>query len=114
MGIKLQDKQVQSIAPAPGAYDPDFTKVVRNLPRFSIKQKLASGEIKSITPGPGIYEVHLKNKEAAPRFGFGTSSRDHKDVKNISPGPGAYKINVKVGEVPSYAIPNKPESSKFV
>lgn len=113
MGIKLEEAKEKISAPAPGAYNPDYTKVVRNLPRFSMKKKLNNGEFKSISPGP-VYEVHLKNKQAAPRFGFGTSTRDNKDMNTISPGPGAYKINVKVGEVPAYAIPNKPDTQKYV
>lgn len=65
-------------------------------------------------PGPGNYEAHMKNKTDAPKFGFGSSQRQPMGNKNDSPGPGAYRINSKVGDVPAYAIPNRPDEFKFI
>lgn len=64
-------------------------------------------------PGPGNYETHLKDKKAAPCYGFGTSTRVEKVKMNV-PGPGSYKINVTVGDVPGYAMPNRSADYKFV
>jgi hypothetical protein len=59
---------------------------------------------KSLSPGPAGYNVHLKNKKEAPKFGFGTSTRDQMGAgKHETPGPGAYKINSRVGDVPTYS-----------
>lgn len=65
------------------------------------------------SPAPGAYDVHLKNKSSAPNYGFGSSTRNP-DKGNGAPGPGAYKINVRVADVPTYAIPNKKEETKYV
>jgi len=42
----------------------------------------------SIVPGPGNYASSLADKRAAPRFGFGSSTRDKKDLNVTYPGPG--------------------------
>ena len=102
--------------PGAGTYDPDHSKVQKSAQKVTMKIKLqgAIGTGKSLSPGPGGYDVHLKNKKAAPQFGFGSSTRAAMGTKNISPGPGAYKINTTVGDVPAYAIPNRPDEHKYI
>ena len=68
---------------------------------------------KNMSPAPGAYDVHLNNKQAAPKFGFGSSTRAGEKGNNV-PGPGAYKINVRVADTPAYAIPGKKEEVKYV
>ena len=42
-----------------------------------MKIKLESSlDQKSNVPGAGAYEAHLKNKHDAPKYGFGSGSRD--------------------------------------
>ena len=67
-------------------------------------------------PGPGNYDFSQNDKKAAPRYGFGTSTRENASPqrKDIGPGPGAYKVNVKVGDVPAYAMPARTEAQKYV
>ena len=62
-----------------------------------MKSRFSTLSDKMNVPGPGSYESHLKNKQDAPRFGFGSSKRPALTT-NDSPGPGHYKINVKVAE----------------
>ena len=57
----------------------------------------------------------MGTKKAAPSYGFGSSTRDSGcKTKLNTPGPGAYKLRTSVGDVPSYAMPNRDESSKYV
>jgi len=115
MGQKIKpDKQTTEV-PGAGAYNPDITKVVRNLPQYSMKAKLGSSLVSgSKGPGPGNYESHLKNKRDAPKFGFGSSTRDGPKSKFDSPGPGAYRINSSVGDTAPYAIPGKKDEQKYI
>jgi len=57
-------------------------------------------------PGPGNYEAHLNNRKDAPKYGFGSSTRDEKIRLNV-PGPGSYKLNSSIGDVPAYSMPNR-------
>jgi hypothetical protein len=79
-----------------------------------MKARLSPAKETTKVPGPGNYEVHLKNKKAAPNFGFGSSTRGDMAAKTLGPGPGAYRINSKVADVPGYAIPNRPDAQKYV
>ena len=107
MGAKISPLKSATIVPAPGTYNPDASKVMKTLPRFSMKAKLGSSLVgNSFAPGPGNYEVHLKNKHAAPKFGFGSSKRVDMGSTSISPGPGSYAIASLVGNVPSYSKGN--------
>jgi hypothetical protein len=107
VGIKIAESKPTTDVPGAGHYNPDSSKVMKSLPRFSMKAKLGSSLVgNSFAPGPGNYEVHLKNKNAAPRFGFGSSKREGMGSKSISPGPGAYAIASTVGDVPSYSKGN--------
>lgn len=80
-----------------------------------MKQKLGSAliDVNNKNPGPGNYEASLNNKTAAPKFGFGSSTRN--DLKKLNtPGPGAYKLNSSVGDVPAYAMPNRSQEFKYI
>ena len=79
MGTKLKPLKPNTTVPAPGNYEPNHDKVLKSLPSYSMKVKLASvlvNEKGMKTPGPGNYNLHLNNKKAAPRFGFGSSKRE--------------------------------------
>lgn len=67
-------------------------------------------------PGPGTYNSNLNDKKAGAKYGFGTSTRENVSPKrnNQSPGPGAYKINSTVGDIPTYAMPNRPDEFKYI
>ena len=65
---------------------------------------------KSAVPGAGTYESSLKTKQEAPKYGFGSGTRDTGLRKLNVPGPGAYRLNSSIGDVPAYSMPNrKPE-----
>ena len=73
-------------------------------------------------PGPGSYAGDtFVDKQAAPKFGFGSSKREvdyiklAKTNKSITgPGPGSYKVPVQVGKTPAFAIPNKDPKYIYV
>ena len=110
VGQRLSPGKDTDKVPGAGTYNPDHTKVLKNLPSYTLKARHSPLKDVVNVPGPGNYEIHLKNKRDAPKFGFGSSKRGQNEVKSISPGPGAYKINSKVGEVPAYAIPGRPDN----
>ena len=117
VGQKLPTLKETTKVPGAGSYNPSPEKTRETLPSYSMKFKLGSSLGKgTLSPGPGAYESSLANKNSSAKFGFGTSKRP--DVsparKAFVPGPGQYKINVKVGEVPTYAMPNKAEEFKYV
>lgn len=84
-----------------------------------MKIKLPGGAIAkdNKVPGPGNYEVAKQApaiQNAAPRFGFGSSTRNAKKETTKVPGPGAYKINSTIGDIPEYAMPNRDATYKYV
>lgn len=100
--------------PGAGAYDPSPEKTRKNLPSYSMKQKLGSSLLtNNKNPGPGNYEAHMNDKKAAPKFGFGSSTREKLKSNNV-PGPGAYRINSSIGDVPQYAMPNRTDDQKYI
>ena len=79
-----------------------------------MKIKLGSSlENKNKGPGPGNYEFEAKNKDKAPAYGFGSSTRAPIKKLNV-PGAGSYKIPTTIGDVASYAMPNRNEQYKYV
>ena len=71
-------------------------------------------------PAPGIYKSSFVDKTAAPKFGFGTSTREKNylglnkiNIRN-SPGPGSYKIPVHIAKTPYYANMKNSEKYKYV
>ena len=75
------------------------------MPSYSMKAKLGSSLMSpsKFVPGPGNYEITLKTKRDAPRYGFGSSTRDGFKNKLNVPGPGAYRLKNSIGDVPDYA-----------
>ena len=115
MGQKLENEKDHMNVPGPGNYNPNNSATQKKLPQYSMKQRLGStmDNKKTMSPAPGAYNIHLNNKTSAPKFGFGSSTRQGEKGNNV-PGPGAYKINVRVADTPAYAIPNKKEDAKYV
>lgn len=100
--------------PGAGSYDPSPEKTKKQLPSYSMKQKLGSSLLtNNKNPAPGHYEAHLNNKSTAPKFGFGSSTRAALKGMNV-PGPGAYKLNSSIGDVPTYAMPNRTSEQKYI
>ena len=117
MGQRLPDIKETTRVPGAGAYDGSTQKLQKSMPSFSMGARLQGSIGKdNRVPGPGNYDQHQKDKKNAPRYGFGTSTRENASPKrkDFGPGPGAYKINVKVGDVPSYAMPARTEAQKYV
>lgn len=66
-------------------------------------------------PGPGNYQSTLTDKKNAPKYGFGSSTRETGQKTKLSvPGPGAYKLKSSIGDVPDHAMPNRDQKYKFV
>ena len=78
VGEKQKAAKPTTNVPGAGHYDPksEFTK--KQLPSFSMKIKLGSSLASStgFVPGPGNYDLAMKNKRAAPQYGFGSSTRE--------------------------------------
>ena len=82
-----------------------------------MKIKLGSSLASSngFVPGPGNYNANLNDKKAAPKYGFGSSTRDTgKKTKMNVPGPGSYKLKSSIGDVPEHAMPNRDDAFKYV
>ena len=74
-----------------------------------------------VNPGPGSYENRtFGDKNKAPQYGFGTSSRETDYIKRAkakihsTPGPGSYKIPVHVSMTRSFALSNKDPKYTYV
>jgi len=68
-------------------------------------------------PGPGTYvNDSNKLKQAAPKFGFGSSKRPEigGSMKTITPGPGNYKVPSKISNVQDFAMPGRSQEHKFI
>ena len=114
LGEKLKPLKETTQVPGAGAYDPSPEKTKKSQPSFSMKQKLGSSLLSNNkNPGPVNYEINLNDKKAAPKFGFGSSTRAAPKGLNV-PGPGAYKINSSIGDVPTYAMPNRSAEYKYI
>ena len=117
VGVKLAPLKPAVNPPGAGAYEPSFSFSTRNLPSYSMKMKLGSSLTSSngFVPGPGTYKNSLFTKQAAPQYGFGSSTRETgMKTKLAVPGPGAYKLKSSIGDVPEYAMPNRDPNSKYV
>ena len=98
-------------SPGPGHYNPelnDFTSTER-APTFRIGKASRSSRPSTATvPGPGTYDT--RGKEAGPRWGFGTESRE-KLLKEEAPGPGAYQIPNTLAKT-SYSLTGRKKEKK--
>merc|ERR1712166_1662564 len=98
MGEKLKPARETTVVPGAGTYDPAHENTKKQTPQFSMKAKLGSS---------------LENKDKAPAYGFGSSTR--KDMKKLDvPGAGSYRIPTTIGDVASYAMPNRSDQYKYV
>ena len=90
MGGKLENLEFkkQNYKPGPGTHNPEKRKDIPSM-KFGSGMR-SSLEGKSISPGPGNYAQNTESlKQAAPKFGFGSSTRD--ELKKLKvPGPGNY------------------------
>lgn len=97
MGSKLEDIETvkQAYKPGPGTHSPEKRNDIPSM-KFGSGQR-TSMERKSFAPGPGNYEQdYSKNQKAAPKFGFGTSTR--KEIsKKWAPAPGTYSEKMYMG-----------------
>lgn len=116
VGEKLKAAKDVTNTPGVGSYDPSPERTKKTLPSYSMKQKLGSVLVdeKNTVPGAGTYETNLNNKTTAPKFGFGSSTRNSKNAKAYVPGPGTYRIPTSIGDVPAFAMPNRPQEFKYV
>ena len=84
--------------PGPGTYNVQSVDNLRmaNSQKYGIGTSLRSNEKPKLNvPGPGNYEPTKADLKAAPKFGFGSDTRDggSNTARHASlfPGPGAYK-----------------------
>ena len=120
MGTKLvfddTKKYIHSL-PGPGTHEPDAQTIKQRSPIYSMGARLmALKNTTAIVPGPGQYvNSGEKLKSRSPSFGFGTSQRPIIGSTKLNvPGPGSYKLNSKIQDVPTYALPNRKDESKYV
>jgi len=80
VGQKIAPAKDVTNTPGVGSYDPSPEKTKKTLPSYSMKQKLGSSlvDTSNKNPGAGAYESSLNDKKAAPKFGFGSSTRNTK------------------------------------
>ena len=102
--------------PGVGSYNPSPEKTKKTLPSYSMKAKLGSSLVdeKNTVPGAGTYELNMNTKKAAPKFGFGSSTRNPLKPNTTVPGPGAYRVPSTIGDVPAYAMPNRKDEDKYI
>ena len=113
VGQKIKAPKETTVVPGAGSYNPSPENIKKKEPSYLMGAKLGSSLItNNKVPGPGNYEAHLKDKKDAPKYGFGSSTRDEKLKLNV-PGPGSYRINSSIGDVPAYAMPNRSDEYKL-
>ncbi|CDW90416.1 triosephosphate isomerase [Stylonychia lemnae] len=118
MGLKGRDLGKEMLyVPGPGQYHPDFSTLKQKHPTFKIgSEQRIPGDKTTIrqVPGPGNYSPQKRPQSAAPKYGFGSSTRQQiKQTKDYTPGPGAYKVPARIQDVPSYLLPNRSQEFKF-
>ena len=82
--------------PGPGTYNIQSVDNLRmhNSQKYGIGSSLRSNEKPKLNvPGPGNYQPNLTDLKTAPKFGFGSDTRDGGNTTRHSAlfGPGAYK-----------------------
>jgi len=106
-GVKTPQKY-QSLAPGPGAYDPNNVKSYEHIPpsyTFGAKTNVPNG--KTSVPGPGTYDQSSRiMSQTTPGFRVGTAKRDGLYQTSQTPGPGSY------GTRPTSAF-NKESGPKY-
>ena len=82
MGLKLENQSAvgsyqKKVAANPGAgtYNPDYRKVKKHMPAFSMRVK-HKGDSAQKVPGPGTYDSNFTpTKSRGPTYGFGSASQ---------------------------------------
>ena len=100
---RLEAQKPTTLAPGPGAYNPNPNVVSEKTPAVGMGYG-SRGELqnktKAAVPGPGAYATTNEKKEG-PKFGFGTSQRTtHKASPN--PGPGNYELESSISALPPH------------
>ena len=100
--------------PGPGSYKAESTLCKKG--RSFGKETVRARKQKSTVPGPGQYAIKgHSTKESAPRYGFGSESRDRRlSAANATPGPGNYKIEghyTKRNAPRGLLVPRRPDSA---
>ena len=90
--------------PGPGTYNIQSVDNLRmhNSQKYGIGTSLRSNDKPKLNvPGPGNYQPNMADLKAAPKFGFGSDTRDGGNNpprhSALFPGPGAYKPKPFVG-----------------
>lgn len=79
MALKLENQSLigqnikkTSANPGAGNYDPNYKKLKKEMPAFSMKGRHKNADPSKV-PGPGAYNsASSPNKKSAPSYGFGT------------------------------------------
>ena len=97
MGAKIIDHGPKVKVPGPGTYEAvDGVKNDRGN-KFGGGDRTSLGGAKG-SPGPGQHNPeYQKTKNAAPKFGFGTETRNDIGGMGMGPGPGGYNITSMIG-----------------
>ena len=99
--------------PGPGSYGVETT--LRTNGKSFGKENERAKQKKNGVPGPGQYATTMGMKEAAPKYGFGSESRDRVGkVSNMTPGPGNYKPSdglTKKAAPRGLMVPRRPDSA---
>lgn len=99
--LSRSKEERHELVPGPGAYQPDYRKIVKSESGFKIghSEKIADlvGAAKKL-PGPGNYEVNTSTvlKDHAARIG--SEKRSDMVLNKFTPGPGQYN-EVKLEEI---------------
>lgn len=84
-------------------------------PFYSMGQRLISESTYTLSPGPAAYGSSDNLRKHSPSVGFGSSKRPPLNSKGLdTPGPGSYYLPTKIQQVPEYALPKRPDQSKYV
>jgi len=109
---------VREQSPGPGLYDSRVEVLKGKMPSARIGNSKKDGFFSSIShsvdsPGPGNYDgnYHIKSPSS---IGVKFNKADPKPKTADTPGPGSYRLPAKFNDLPSYALPNRPESSRYV
>ncbi len=96
MGAKLHTNSNERV-PGPGAYNHKGTLEVPSS-KFGTGQRASLNPNDKGQPGPGQHSPDFhKVKNDAPKYGFGSESRNASALKGQGPGPGGYELQPLIG-----------------